>query len=138
MSVFHRVHSDARTIHVSYTGEVTSKSILTFFDQFEMCLHRFPNFCELVDLTAVERVSITSRDLMCLFSLIHGIYLRSSPDKSIAFVAHDQTVMPRAQGFVDYLAKQSRGPSACLFDNRSAAVMALEIPTDKRHLFHHH
>ena len=138
MSVFHNVCEDARAIQVSYLGKITSGTILKFFDQFESCLQRHPGFCEVVDLTAVERVSISSSDLACLFSLIHCVYLRNCPNKEIAFVVTDHSVKSKTQHFVDFMAERRNAPRARIHENHHDAVMALNIPSEKRHqLFRH-
>lgn len=136
MSVHYTVCENARTIQVWYSDKITLGTVLRFFDQFETCLQRHPGFCEIVDLTRVEQVSITPSDLARLISLIHCVYLRNFPNKAIGFVVTDHFVKSKAQYFVDFMAECRNGPRVRIHENRHDAIRALNIPSEEcHHLF---
>ncbi len=138
MPVFHQVHSDARVIHVRYFGELTTAAVLQFWDRYECVLEQNPGFCEVVDLTAVDRVLISQDELRSLIELIHGIYLRNAAYHDVTFVVREQNVESNVQWLADYFADQTVGPLVRILACRLSAANALNLAVEERFLLVRH
>ena len=137
MPIRYDVHEDAHLIHVVYSGNLATREVLEFLDRYEVCLRQYPNFAQLVDLSNLSRISISSSQVKCLMGLICGIYLRNLPMKGVVVVARGGIGKALAEDFVAMATSQSAVP-AHYCDTMGEALGRLRVATDRHFCGHCH
>lgn len=125
MPVHHTICYESGMIVVEYSGNITTEQVLRFLDTYEPNLQRHPSFKELIDLSEVSSVSISSSELVCLHALICGVYRRNPPSRELALVSQGRIGRGLAEDFLHF-AHQHSALVGHLCDDRHEALFVLE------------
>lgn len=138
MPIHYRALPHARNFHIVYSGTITTKCVLAFFDRFEADLERHPDFDELCDLTRVTSTVFGSQELELICELVHGLYHRNRSNKKVAFLAPYGPSCEPVRGFVDLVAQCQCGLKALQCYDRDEALNFLSIPPQQKHQLTYH